>query len=112
MLTQGFHGPALKVLPFFDQKSKRGLLALSVNPCHQPHLHHVQFETFLAIHLDVDKPFVHHGGDVFILEELRLHDLASVTGQVADAQEDGLVSPTGPFCPSSFQECQSMGLLA
>ncbi len=59
------------------------------------HVDRVEVGPFLSIDLDVDEVRVHQGGDPAVLEQLVGHDVAPVTGGVADAEEDRLVFPSG-----------------
>ena len=51
----------------------------------------VEVRTFLAVDLDVDERRVHHRGGGFVLERLVRHDMAPVTGRIADREQDRLV---------------------
>ena len=51
---------------------------------------------FLAVDLDADEALVHHVRGGLVLETLVGHDVAPVTGRIADAQQDRPVFGLGP----------------
>ena len=51
----------------------------------------VDIWALFAVNFDVDEEGVHHRCDVWILEALMGHDMAPVTGGVADRKQDGSV---------------------
>ena len=55
----------------------------------------VDVRAFLAVDLDVDEQRVHLRGDGLVLEGFVRHDVAPVTGRVADRQQDRLVGLLG-----------------
>ena len=55
---------------------------------HGGHVDRVDVGPLLAIDLDADVVAVHEGGDLFVLERLRLHHVAPVAGGVADGEKD------------------------
>ena len=63
----------------------------------------VEIGSFFPVHLDVDEQLVHHPGRIRILERLMGHDMAPVTGRIANGQENRLVLVTrliqGFFAP-------------
>src|SRR5262249_49730643 len=48
----------------------------------------VEIRALFAIDLDVDEQLVHQPGDAVILETLMRHDVAPVTGGLADREQD------------------------
>ena len=54
------------------------------------HVDLVDVRPFLAVDFDVDEQLVHHRGGAGVLEALVRHDVAPVTGGVADRQQDRL----------------------
>ena len=50
----------------------------------------IEIGPFLAIDLDIDEKTVHEGGDLGIFETLMGHDMAPVTGGIADGKQNGL----------------------
>jgi hypothetical protein len=73
---------------------------------HGAHVHRVDVRPLFAIDLDRDIMAVQEARDFFVLEGLALHDVAPVTGRIADRQEyrateprrfgKGLVAPGKP----------------
>ncbi len=61
------------------------------------HVDVVEVGALLAVHLDRHEALVHERGDLGVLERLALHDVAPVTGGVADREEDRLVLVPGPL---------------
>ncbi len=55
------------------------------------HVQLVEIGTLLTIHLDADEVFVEQLRDRFVLETLSLHDVAPMTGGVADREKDRFV---------------------
>src|SRR3546814_5826767 len=51
----------------------------------------VEIGPLLAVDFDVDETLVHQPGDALVLEPLMRHDVAPVTGGVADREDDRLV---------------------
>ena len=60
------------------------------------HVDRVNVRTFFSIDLDADKVTVQQGADLLVFETLDLHDVAPVTGGVADGEEDGFAFGLGP----------------
>ncbi len=61
------------------------------------HVDRVQVGAFLPIDLDRDEVPVHQRGGLDVLEAFALHDVAPVTGRVADREQDRLVLGAGPL---------------
>ncbi len=59
------------------------------------HVRFVEIGALFAVDLDADEVSVEKLGDVVLLEDLRLHDVAPVARRVADREEDRLVLPFG-----------------
>src|SRR5581483_2304941 len=55
---------------------------------HGLHVDRVDVGALLTVDLDVDEALVHEPRDLVVLERLALHDVAPVTGRVADREED------------------------
>ena len=63
---------------------------------HRGHVQAVQVGALLAVNLDTDEIFIEEiGSGGGILKGFVRHDVAPVTGGIADAEEDGLVLPAG-----------------
>ena len=63
---------------------------------HERHVDAIHVRALFAIDLDRDEVAIEHVGHLGVLERLVLHDVAPVTGRVADRQEDRLVLAPRP----------------
>jgi hypothetical protein len=60
---------------------------------HRRHVDGVDVGPLFAIDLDADVELVHRRGDLLVLEGFLLHDVAPVTGRVADREKHRLAQP-------------------
>ena len=77
------------------EEDGHGPTAMSGHCLDSSHVNGIYVWALLAVHLDTDERFIHHGGDFGILEGLALHDVAPVAGGVADAEQDRQVALAG-----------------
>ncbi len=83
-------GPAVR-----RQKEREGPSAGAGHRLDRRHVDVVHVGPLLAIDLDRDEVAVERAGDLRVLERLVLHDVAPVTGRVADREEDRLAFRAG-----------------
>ena len=83
-------GPAPERLAGGGQEHGQGPAALFAHQRQRLLVDRVDVGPFLAIDLDRDIELVHDRGDGRVLEAFRRHDMAPVTGGIADGQQDRL----------------------
>ncbi len=77
--------------PVGGQEHRHRPTALAGDGLHRIHVDGVDVGALLAVDLDVDEQLVHQLGGRLVLEGLVGHDVAPVTGRVADREQDGPV---------------------
>ncbi len=90
-------GAPVERLQLGSQEHRQRPAARTGQHVHGAHVDAVQVGAFLAVNLDADEVLVHQPGDLRVFEALPRHDVAPVTGRVADAEQDGLVLAAGPL---------------
>ena len=89
-------GAAVKRLAVRREKHRHRPAAAPGQHLHGVHVNLIEVGPLFAIDFDADEMLVHQRGDLFVLERLPLHDMAPVTGRVADLQQDRLVLLLAP----------------
>ncbi len=87
-------GPAVERTQFRREKYAHGPSSLPGEDLHRGHVQLIDVGSLFAIDLDIDESPVHFVGHGFIFEALSLHDMAPITGAVADGEKDRFVLPT------------------
>ena len=91
--------------PFGRQEHGQRPAALLAQMMQRRHVDLIDVGPLLAVDFDVDEQLVHHRGGVVVLEAFVRHDVAPVTGGVADREQDRLagalrlgqrIRPPGP----------------
>src|SRR3954466_874694 len=81
-------GPTPERLGLGRQKHGQGPATPFAHGLERTHVNMVDVRPLLPVNLDVDEERVHHRCDLWILKALVGHDMAPVTGRVADREED------------------------
>src|SRR4051794_21008226 len=88
-------GPTPERLVLGRQKHGQGPATPFAHGLERTHVNMVDVRPLLPVNLDVDEERVHHRRDFRILKALVGHDMAPVTGGVADREEDWPVQALG-----------------
>ena len=84
-------GAPVKGLQVRGEKYRHGPAAMAGQSLHRSHVDLIKIGPFLPVHLDADKIFVEKPGHLRVFKGFMSHDVAPVTGGIADGEKNRLV---------------------